>query len=48
MFKKIYIHNYKCFENFELEVDEIKTLLFLGKNGTGKSSLLNVLTILRD
>lgn len=48
MFQKIYIHNYRCFQNFELDTSELKTLLILGKNGTGKSTLLNAFTILRD
>lgn len=48
MFKKIYIHNYKCFQNFEFNLDYEKSLLILGKNGTGKSTLLNIIKILRD
>lgn len=48
MFKKIYIHNYKCFQNFEFNLDNERSLLLLGKNGTGKSSLLNILNILRN
>lgn len=48
MFKKIYIHNYKCFQNFEFDLDYEKSLLLLGKNGTGKSTLLNILKILRE
>lgn len=46
MFKKIYIHNYKCFQNFEWNLEYEKSLLLLGKNGTGKSTLLNTLKIL--
>lgn len=48
MFKKIYIHNYKCFQNFEFKLDNEKSLLLLGKNGVGKSSLLNILNILKN
>lgn len=48
MFQKIYIHNYKCFQNFEFDSSISKTLLLLGKNGSGKSSLLKCLTIIRD
>jgi predicted ATPase len=41
MLKKIYIHNFRCFENFELELDKLN--LFIGANGVGKSSLFHVL-----
>jgi predicted ATPase len=41
MLKKIYIHNFRCFENFELEFDKLN--LFLGPNGAGKSSVFQVL-----
>jgi predicted ATPase len=42
---KIYIDNFKCFTNFELELKEIS--LFLGNNGSGKSSVFDVLYRLR-
>lgn len=48
MFKKIYIHNYKCFQNFEFNLDYEKSLLLLGKNGTGKSTLLNIIKLLHE
>jgi len=41
MLKKIYIHNFRCFENFELDIDRLN--LFIGPNGTGKSSVFHVL-----
>jgi predicted ATPase len=41
MLKKIYIHNFRCFENFELEFDKLN--LFIGGNGAGKSSVFHVL-----
>ncbi len=41
MLKKIYIHNFRCFENFELELDALN--LFIGPNGAGKSSVFHVL-----
>jgi predicted ATPase len=41
MLKKIYIHNFRCFENFELELDKLN--LFIGDNGVGKSSLFHLL-----
>lgn len=40
MLTRIYIDNYKCFSNFELELGPLQ--LLLGDNGTGKSSVLDV------
>lgn len=48
MFQRIYIHNYKCLQDFEWNLNDEKSLLLLGKNGTGKSSILSVLELLRD
>lgn len=45
MLKRIYIHNYKAFQNFELKFDDFGSSLFLGKNGSGKSSLVEVFKI---
>jgi predicted ATPase len=45
MIKRIYIDNYKCFVNFELRLQELT--LLLGRNGAGKTSVLNVLYALR-
>ncbi len=41
MLKRIYIDNFRCLVNFELNVDAIN--LFLGSNGSGKSSVFEVL-----
>ena len=41
MITKVYIDNFRCFTNFELELDSLN--LLLGANGTGKSSLFDVL-----
>lgn len=48
MFQRIYIHNYKCLQDFEWNLNDEKSLLLLGKNGTGKSSILSVFELLRD
>lgn len=45
MLKRIYVHNYKAFQNFELKFDDFGSSLFLGKNGSGKSSLVEVFKI---
>lgn len=41
MLKRIYIDNFRCLVNFELNVDAIN--LFLGANGSGKSTVFEVL-----
>jgi len=46
MFKRIYINNYKCLVNFDCQIDNIN--LFLGKNGSGKSTVLEVLTAMQQ
>lgn len=43
--RRIYVHNYKCLQNFELELQE--TVLLLGANGTGKTAVLDVVYGLR-
>lgn len=41
MLKRIYIDNFQCLVNFELNFDSIN--LFLGGNGSGKSTVFEVL-----
>lgn len=41
MIGRLYIDNFRCFVNFELELGE--TAIFLGANGTGKSTVLDVM-----
>ena len=48
MIRRIYIHNYRCFENFELEFTDQTSVLILGKNGTGKSTLGSALRVLQS
>lgn len=46
MLKRLYIDNYRCFVNFEVQFRQQQ--LILGLNGTGKSTLLDVLRSMRD
>lgn len=46
MLKRIEIHNYKCFVDFSLDLPGL--CLFVGSNGSGKSSLWQVLAGLQD
>jgi len=43
---RLYINNYRCFVNFELRPGGRS--LLLGYNGTGKSSIFDVLAALQD
>lgn len=42
MLKRIYVHNYKCLVNFEINFDK-DISLFLGANGSGKTTVLSAL-----
>lgn len=47
MLKRLYIHNYKCYQNFEFNLENLHDILLLGENGVGKSTIGAVLDILR-
>ena len=46
MLKRLYIHNYKCLTNFNIDFEELT--LLLGPNGCGKSAVFEVVGKLRD
>ena len=46
MIKRVYIDNYKCLVNFELQLQELT--LLVGPNGVGKTSVLDVMYALRQ
>ncbi|HEV7508913.1 MAG TPA: ATP-binding protein [Thermoanaerobaculia bacterium] len=46
MLKRLYVDNYRCLVNFQLELQELT--LLVGPNGSGKSSVLAVLFALRQ
>jgi hypothetical protein len=48
MIERLYIHNFKCLENFELITRQMPTALLIGANGTGKSSVRRALEILQS
>jgi predicted ATPase len=48
MLQRLYIHNFRCLENFELRTKDLHSLLLIGRNGSGKSSVASVLGIFQD
>lgn len=48
MLKKLYIQNFRCFQNFTLDLTNKNSAILIGKNGTGKSSIFDVLSIFRE
>ena len=46
MIKRLYVDNYKCFVNFEVDLDPIT--LLLGRNGAGKTAILDIVLALRE
>jgi predicted ATPase len=48
MLQRLYIHNFKTFQNFELKPEGKHSSLLLGKNGAGKSSVAKALQVLQS
>ncbi|MDX2031768.1 MAG: AAA family ATPase [Blastocatellia bacterium] len=47
MIRRLYIHNYRCLENFELPIRGHSSVLLIGKNGAGKTTVGAALQILQ-
>jgi predicted ATPase len=47
MIRRLYIHNFRCLENFELPIAGKSSLLLIGKNGVGKTTVGLALEILQ-
>jgi predicted ATPase len=45
MLQRLYVHNYRCLENFEFKPGPHPSALLIGKNGSGKSTLVQVLKL---
>jgi ABC-type cobalamin/Fe3+-siderophores transport system ATPase subunit len=39
MLQRLYINNFRCLENFDLSVKDMPSVLLIGKNGSGKSTI---------
>lgn len=48
MLQRIYIHNFRCLENFELPIKGMSSALLIGKNGAGKSTIAIALEVLQS
>lgn len=47
MIKRLYVHNFRCLENFELPISGLASALLIGKNGAGKTTIARALEILQ-
>ncbi|MCL1474046.1 AAA family ATPase [Argonema antarcticum A004/B2] len=47
MLQRLYVHNFRCLENFELTIKEMPSALLIGKNGAGKSTIAFALEVLQ-
>lgn len=45
MIERLYVHNFRCLENFEFKPQGASSVLLIGKNGSGKSTLREVLAV---
>lgn len=48
MIRRLYAHNYRCLQNTDVDLAGRSSVLLVGSNGSGKSSLLEVLESLRS
>lgn len=45
--RRLYVHNFRCLENFELPISGNPSTLLIGNNGTGKTTVAYALEILQ-
>lgn len=45
MIERVYIHNFRCLENFSVDLASRSSALIIGKNGCGKSTFKNALAV---
>ena len=47
MLNRLYVHNFRCMQNFELSFADRRSVLLIGQNGTGKTTVASALKILQ-
>ncbi|GAB4299309.1 MAG: hypothetical protein Fur0025_38120 [Oscillatoriaceae cyanobacterium] len=45
MLQRLYVHNFRCLENFEITLKGLPSALLIGKNGSGKSTVGDALEV---
>ena len=48
MIRRLYVHNFRCLENFTLPISGHSSVLLIGKNGSGKTTVSCALEILQS
>ena len=48
MIRRLYVHNFRCLQNFELKLEGQSSALLVGKNGTGKTTVAAALIVLQQ
>ncbi len=48
MLQRLYVHNFRCLENFELSLKDMSSALLIGRNGVGKSTIASALELLQS
>ena len=48
MIRRLYVHNFRCLENFEFSLEAAPSVLLLGRNGAGKSTVGLALELLQS
>ena len=48
MIERLYVHNFRSFENFTLDFASHHSVVMIGKNGTGKSTVLHCLKLFQN
>ena len=47
MISRLYVHNFRCLENFDLALGDLRSVLLIGRNGAGKSTVGLALEVLQ-
>lgn len=48
MLQRLYVHNFRCLENFEFSLKDMSSALLIGKNGVGKSTIASSLELFQS